>query len=193
MFIYYRRSSNYAIYLRMADSSRMASIAIWILIVLAAFAFAAAGVLKLVGTYRGPELDMTKYGGATGLLGQQLLAPPTVEGWHTDDEWIDSGTLKERVNFADDEVGDPPKPGISSIVDLLSAEASASGGLPPERFLERCLELVGPLSVGDKTRNTLLKYAESGGDLSFTREDESESRVVRMVQFIVATMEYQYA
>ncbi len=33
----------------MADSSRMASIAIWILIVLTAFAFAAAGVLKLVG------------------------------------------------------------------------------------------------------------------------------------------------
>jgi uncharacterized membrane protein YphA (DoxX/SURF4 family) len=44
-----KRYSNYAIYLRMADSSRMASVAIWILIVLTAFAFAAAGILKLVG------------------------------------------------------------------------------------------------------------------------------------------------
>jgi len=151
------------------------------------------GVLKLAGTYRSPELGMTKYAGAVGLMGQQLLDPPTVEGWHTGDEWIDSGTLKERVNFAVGEVGDPTKPGIRSIVDRLSAEASASGGLSPERFLDLCLELVGPMSVSDKTRNTLLKYAESGGDLGFEEEDESESRVVRMVQFIVATIEYQYA
>ena len=33
----------------MADSSRIASVAIWTLIVLTAFAFAAAGILKLVG------------------------------------------------------------------------------------------------------------------------------------------------
>ena len=44
-----KRCSNHAIYLRMADCSRMASITIWMLIVLTAFAFAAAGVLKLVG------------------------------------------------------------------------------------------------------------------------------------------------
>ena len=154
------------------------------------------GVLKLVGTHRSPELGMTSYGGATALMGQELMDPPTVEGWHTGDEWIDGGTLKERVNFAVGEVGDATKPGIRSIVDRLSVEASASGGLSPERFTDQCLELVGPMTVSDKTRSTLLKYAELGGDLEFGAEEtreESESRVVRMVQFIVSTMEYQYA
>ncbi len=153
------------------------------------------GVLKLVDTYQSPELGMTSYAGATGLMGQVLVDPPTVEGWHTGEEWIDSGTLTERVNFAVAEVGDITKPGIRSIVDRLSAEASASGGLSPERFTDRCLDLVGPLSVSDKTRNTLLKYAESGGDLDFEEEarEESVSRIVRMVQFVVSTIEYQYA
>ena len=33
-------------------------------------------------------------------MGQDLLNPPSVEGWHTGKEWIDTGILVERVNFA---------------------------------------------------------------------------------------------
>ena len=33
-------------------------------------------------------------------MGMDLMNPPTVEGWHTGHEWIDSGTLVERINFA---------------------------------------------------------------------------------------------
>ena len=32
-------------------------------------------------------------------MGMDLMNPPTVEGWHTGHEWIDSGTLVERINF----------------------------------------------------------------------------------------------
>ena len=32
-------------------------------------------------------------------MGQDLANPLTVEGWHTGQEWIDSGTLVERINF----------------------------------------------------------------------------------------------
>ena len=38
-------------------------------------------------------------------MGQDLLNPPTVEGWHTGKEWIDSGSLVERINFTADQVG----------------------------------------------------------------------------------------
>ena len=153
------------------------------------------GVLKLVGTHRSPEAGMASYAGATGLMGQQLLDPPTVEGWHTGDEWIDSGTLQERINFAVAEVGDASKPGIRSIVARLREEASATGPLPPEAFTDRCLEMAGPLSVSDRTRGTLVGFAQSGGDLDFDEEarQESESRILRMLQFIVSTKEYQYA
>jgi len=153
-----------------------------------------AGVLKLVGTHRSPEPGLSTYAGATTLMGQQLMNPPTVESWHTGKEWIDSGTLKERINFAVSEVGDVTKPGIRWIVDRVNEEASASGALSPEGFTDRCLDLVGPLSVTDKTRNVLLKYANAGGDLDFgSNGEESESRVVSMLQLIVSTKEYQFA
>ena len=50
---------------------------------------------------------MGKYPGATALMGQELLNPPTVEGWHTGKEWIDGGTLTERINFS---VGETQRP-----------------------------------------------------------------------------------
>ena len=52
------------------------------------------GILKLVGTFQsGPEPGINQYASATQLMGQKLLDPPTVEGWHTGKEWIDGGLL----------------------------------------------------------------------------------------------------
>ena len=151
------------------------------------------GTIKLVGTYRHPVPGILTYAGATTVMGQQLLNPPTVEGWHTGREWIDGGTLNERVNFAVNEVGDATKPGVQAIIDRLGAEGAA---LPPDEFVDRCLELAGQLSPGDETRQALLRYAESGGELGFRTEEEREkstSRIVRMLQLIVASREYQFA
>ena len=39
---------------------------------------------------------------ATGSLGQQLFAPPTVAGWAGGQSWITPGLLLERANFARD-------------------------------------------------------------------------------------------
>ena len=36
----------------------------------------------------------------TNAMGQQLLDPPSVEGWHTGKEWINTASLMTRVNFA---------------------------------------------------------------------------------------------
>ena len=52
-------------------------------------------------------------------MGQDLLNPPSVEGWHTGREWIDSGTLVERINFVADQVGNLDLPGIKLIVDRM--------------------------------------------------------------------------
>ena len=98
------------------------------------------GILKLVGTYQKPELGMGKYPGATTLMGQELLNPPTVEGWHTGKEWIDGGTLTERINFSVGEVGDSPKTRALSKLSVGSKRMEAS--YPPDEFVDRCLELV---------------------------------------------------
>ena len=151
------------------------------------------GVIKLVGTYRFPTPGIIRFSGATALMGQTLLNPPTVEGWHTGQEWIDGGTLNERVNFAVDEVGDVSKPGIKAIIERLAADG---GSASPEGFVDGCLDLLGPLEVDGETRQGLLRYAQSGGELGFdteTQRDESARRVGRMLQLIVATREYQFA
>ena len=152
-----------------------------------------AGVIKLVGTYRFPQPGMLDYANAVTLMGQSLFDPPTVEGWHTGKEWIDGGTLNERVNFAVNEVADADKPGIRFIIDRIE---SAGEPLSPGELVAQCLELAGPVDVGEETRTGLLRYAEAGGPLDFASEaqpGDGESRVVRMIQLIVASRDYQFA
>ena len=151
------------------------------------------GILRLVGTHRVPEVGIKGYGDATMFMGQALLNPPTVEGWHTGQEWIDGGTLTERVKFAVDELADASKPGVRGIIERF---ANHGASLSPEEFVDACLDLVGSLSVGRETRDALVRDAESGGDLRFETDpqrDESSGRVVRMLQAIVACREYQFA
>jgi hypothetical protein len=132
-------------------------------------------------------------GAAPGLMGQDLMNPPTVEGWHTGKEWIDGGTLNQRVNFAVNQLGDLSKPGVRDIIDRLAAEGAP---VSPERFVERCLDLAGPVDAGEETRAGLLNFASNGGDLRFDTEEERErsaARIGRMLQLIAATREFQFA
>ena len=146
-----------------------------------------------MGTYREPTPGIVDYSGTAKLMGQQLFDPPTVEGWHTGHEWIDGGTLNERVNFAVNEVGDLSKPGISELVERMGADGDTC---PPAELVERSLELAGPVEVSDDTRAGLLRYAEAVGDLRFDTEDareDSATHIGRMLQLIVSTREYQMA
>jgi hypothetical protein len=121
------------------------------------------------------------------------MNPPTVEGWHTGPEWINGGTLNERVNFAVNQVADATKPGVREIVDRLGA---GGGPVSPAQFVDTCLDLVGSLVVGDDAMEGLLEHANSVGELKFGTDEEREAstaHVVRMIQLIVATREYQFA
>lgn len=59
-----------------------------------------------VSTYRKLGLSnipgVPDFNQATGTLGQQLFAPPTVAGWAGGQSWITPGLLLERANFARD-------------------------------------------------------------------------------------------
>ena len=151
------------------------------------------GIIKLTGVYRSPEKDIIRLGVATTVMGQELMNPPTVEGWHTGKEWIDGGALNERVNFAVNELNDLSQPGIKEIVARVSADG---GSRRPEEFVDQCLDLAGPVEVSDETKSALRKYANSGGDLRFGTDadrEESAARIARMLQLIVSSREYQFA
>ena len=116
--------------------------------------------LRLVG---GEEIPRPGYGADIAMqptyMGQDLLNPPSVEGWHTGKEWINSGSLMSRINFAAEMVANTNRPGVRFIINRLKAR----GTISPEQFVDTALDLMGPLEVGEQSRQELLTYAREGG------------------------------
>jgi uncharacterized protein (DUF1800 family) len=152
-----------------------------------------AGTLRMVGEHVGelkPGLfelsQFPKY------MGMDLMNPPTVEGWHTGHEWIDSGTLVERINFAADFLGKTELPGVKDMIKRLAAQGES---LSPEQFVDACADLVGCLNMSDDTRSELVAHAQKGGDLRHSNAQEQAEfsrRAGEMFQMIAATAEYQF-
>ncbi len=152
------------------------------------------GTARLSGSYREPTLDMNKLYLETSYMGQAIMRPPDVSGWHEGDEWLDGGTVMERVNFAAKELGDVSKPGIRAIIERLST--GNGGAWSPDELVERCLDLVGPLPVSEETRASLTAHVAQRGDLHLAgrrQGDESEQRVGELLSLIAATPEFQFA
>ncbi len=125
-------------------------------------------------------------------MGMDLMNPPTVEGWHTGQEWIDSGTLVERVNFAAGYLGRTELPGVRAIIERVTPRGER---LSPEEFVNRCIEMVGTLNVTDSTRQTLVAHVKQGGDLRLSTAAERAEftrRCGEMFQMIAATGEFQF-
>jgi uncharacterized protein (DUF1800 family) len=148
------------------------------------------GLLRLAQDFSFPKPGIYDVAFECRYMGQDLLNPPSVEGWHTGKEWIDTGILVERVNFAASVVTDLEKPGVRRIVDRLRA----AGTLSPEDFLNACLDVLGPLPVRPSTRAALLNHIEKQGPLRFEAGDDAtaEGRVTELLQLIVAAREYQF-
>jgi len=150
------------------------------------------GSLRLVGGYEMPKPGYGDLSMQPGYMGQDLLNPPSVEGWHTGQEWINSGSLMARINFVAQLVGDPSLPGVRAIIERLKAK----GALSSEQLVDGCLDLLGPVEVGSDTRKELIDQANTWGQLSWASEvsaKTADKRVGELLQLIVATREYQFA
>src|SRR5207248_4450721 len=134
--------------------------------------------LRLVG---GEHLPRPHYGKEIAMqptyMGQDLLNPPSVEGWHTGKEWINSGSLMSRINFAAQMVGDTNRPGVRFMINRIKAR----GTLQPAQLVDTALDLMGPLEVGPGTRQELLAHAREGGDLRWDNSAEAEQRVAQLL------------
>jgi hypothetical protein len=124
-------------------------------------------------------------------MGQDLLNPPSVEGWHTGKEWINSGSLMARVNFVAEKVGDTSLPGVQAIISRLRAR----GSLSPEQLVDGCLDQIGPVEVGADTKQELLSQAKEWGQVAWDSDSNAkiaDQHTAEMLQLIVATREYQF-
>jgi uncharacterized protein (DUF1800 family) len=147
------------------------------------------GTTRLVGDFTFPKPGLNGIALSIRYMGQDLLNPPTVEGWHTGKEWIDSGTLVERINFTADNVGNINHLGVRDIIARLRAEGPT---LTPERLVDGCLELLGGYELSDETRGELVALARNDGEIR-TAAEEFPRRAAQMLQSIVATTEYLFA
>jgi len=148
--------------------------------------------LRLVGDHQEIKPGLFEISQEPKYMGMDLMNPPTVEGWHTGHEWIDSGTLVERINFASDYLGQTDLPGVKGIVNRLMAEGET---ISPKQFVDGCLDLVGQLQVTDETYGELVSHAEREGELNHQSEMQQQDFVRRsgeMLQMIAATSEYQF-
>ena len=84
------------------------------------------GTINLVGDFKGiPKPGLEELGVEPANMGQDLLNPPSVEGWHTGGEWIDSGSLVRRINFVADRVGNLSLPGVQDIVSRVRSQGAS--------------------------------------------------------------------
>ena len=150
------------------------------------------GTVRMAQGLSGPQVGYQSVADECTFQGQELLNPPSVESWHTGEEWIDGGALVRRVNFAAKYFSNTNLPGIRTIIDSLKSR----GTLSPNEFLDGCLDLMGTLELGSTTYQEFLTHTSEEGDISWeTTHDasESERRVGIMLAMISASREYQFA
>ena len=152
-----------------------------------------AGTMRLIGDFKEPKPGVALLSLETGYQGQELLNPPSVEGWHTGHEWIDSGSLVRRINFMSEKVSNPGMPGVRYIIDRLAAK----GRFSAEELVDNCLELFGCVRLEPETRQAYIEHAEAGGEIgepgASEREREAfERRCTEVLRLIGASKEYQF-
>ncbi|MCL0029075.1 DUF1800 domain-containing protein [Dehalococcoidia bacterium] len=144
--------------------------------------------LRSTGDLTGPDPRLEALSNYPGYMGQNIMDPPSVEGWHTGVEWINSGSLVNRVNFVADRVSNADLPGVRRMVERVATNGAS---MTATELVDRCLDILGPLTVSDSTRDELLAHVESDG--AITPGDDIERRTAETFALIVATREYQLA
>jgi hypothetical protein len=154
------------------------------------------GTLRKTGEYSVPDggdkgiFDVME---EAGFMGQKLLDPPSVEGWHTGVEWITSGFLVDRVNFASEHIGNISNPGVKGMTLRVKSDSDKSSD--PGDLVDACLNVLGPLDVSDDARTLLIEIATAGLESASSKSDESDSDADQLIldlfKIIVSSREYQ--
>ena len=144
-------------------------------------------IVNIAGRHTDPyEGGIKQLGVASSLMGQKLLDPPSVEGWHTGREWIDSSFLIERVNFAANMLGDTNSPGMQKVIKRISTGKTS---YTPGDLIDACLYELGCVEIGSNTKAILLE--ESDLPATIQSDDHFGDRVTQIIELIVASREYQ--
>ena len=151
------------------------------------------GTLRMTEDLLGADPRLEEMANHAGYMGQEILDPPSVEGWHTGREWINSGSLVKRVNFVADRVNNVDLPGVQSMIRRIAGSNGQS--MSAEALVDHCLDLMGPIEVAESTKAELVTNVESEGAISWATDADyakSSRRVGETLALIAATREFQF-
>jgi uncharacterized protein (DUF1800 family) len=151
------------------------------------------GTLHLIGDFKFPKNGIFDTALECRYMNQDLLNPPSVEGWHTGKEWIDSGSMVERINFVADQVGNIDQPGIKAIVEKLLDSGPV---LQPEAIVDGCLELLGQVRLESENRQNLIQQIRQREEVRTENPEDrldAQKTILRTLRMIGSTREYQFA
>ena len=152
------------------------------------------GAIRQAGDFRSPSLGIEQVAGICFFMGQGIMRPPSVEGWHEGDEWIESGALIERVNFVAEELSNVNLPGVKRIVELVAASNGST--MTADELVDRCLDVIGPIEVSEDTREVLTSHAGRLGDVDLGNREaggDADKRVADLLGLIGSTREFHIA
>ena len=144
------------------------------------------GTVRLVGEGYRPSPQIMDWTSQIAYMGQDLLNPPSVEGWHNGIEWINSGTLMKRTNFVSEMISQTSLPGVHDIVDRVKKIST-----DPCEVVEAILDIMGPLKMSKATQDELVEHVSKLGEFNWSTS--GVERLVELMQLVVATREYQFA
>ncbi|MEE2885137.1 MAG: DUF1800 domain-containing protein [Chloroflexota bacterium] len=150
------------------------------------------GTLRLSGEYNNQsKIDSGIYGALAeaGFMGQELSNPPSVEGWHTGEEWITSGALVDRVNFASRHLSDANNEGVQEIIDRTVTEVGQRCTI--EQLATSCAYSLGILELSNNTRQGITELLESSETDQDGLIDIDENMIINSLKLIVSSREYQ--
>jgi uncharacterized protein (DUF1800 family) len=116
-----------------------------------------AGLVRMLEAPR-PALNPLALSAACDLQGQELFAPPSVEGWVGGSLWINSATLLERTNWAADVVWGRAENGIAPFDPM---EWSARYKISADRIPQAMADLLLQDDLGKDARRLTLEAARN--------------------------------
>lgn len=151
-----------------------------------------ANVLKLAGQHDFPNPTLQENTGYLNFMGQTLINPPSVEGWHQGTEWIDTGTAVERINYATQHLGNESSVGIKEMVKNVIV-TSGNDNATPENLVQACLDQLGAIRVNINTREALLSFAEAHiGQIPHMNNSVNDSKTIaELIKMVAATPDFQ--
>ena len=122
------------------------------------------GTLRVAGGSSFPSPGFGNLSRQAGYMGQEFLNPPSVEGWHTGAEWINSGSLMRRTNFLVDTMSDTDRPGVAAMVERIRQH----GELSPEQLVDTVPRHDGSgASRRGHPRTELVEHASAQGPVTW--------------------------